>query len=358
MKLRQWEAIPRAIRLAVPYRIAGRTFDSAGMIFVTLLDEDGVTGHGSCTPVPPLTGDDPATALGALRERLLPALAAGDISDPVSAIARAEEASPSERSALAALDIALHDLHAKRLGLPLVQMLGGSRRRLMTSVTVGIDRPEAMVRQAVAHVARGFRILKVKIGEDTAVDLDRLRRIRSAVGPSIAIRVDANEGYSLDDAARCCRELADLDIELFEQPVAAGSPASLALLSSTCPIPVVADESVKVASDLPPLVAARAAGGANIKLMKCGGLAEARRLDSLLHQAGWSALVGCMDESRASIAAAAHFAAAADSVRWIDLDGHLDLSEDPFTDGVELKDGELLLSDAPGLGVVRMAWPG
>jgi L-alanine-DL-glutamate epimerase-like enolase superfamily enzyme len=167
--------------------------------------------------------------------------------------------------------------------------------------------------------------------------------------------VDANAGYGPRDAALIAGELAALDIELFEQPVAERDLPAMASIAAACRVPVVADEGVKVAADLPPLVAAGAAGGANIKLMKCGGVAEARRLDAGLSRAGWSALVGCMDESCASIAAAAHFAAAATSVRWIDLDGHLDLSEDPFAGGVELRDGELVLGDAPGLGVIPRA---
>jgi L-Ala-D/L-Glu epimerase / N-acetyl-D-glutamate racemase len=351
MKLARMEVAPRRVRLTVPYRIAGRSFDTADMVFVIVRDETGAAGYGSASPVPPLTGDDYDAAAFALERAIRPALLDTDVSDLDAAVARAAAASPAARSALAAADIALHDLHARRCGVPLVEMLGGARRRLLTSVTVGIGEPDVMVAAARRHVERGFRILKVKIGEDAAMDLARLRAIRDAVGDGVAIRVDANEGYSAGDALAVAGRMAELGIELFEQPVAAARVGDLGAVARAAPAPVIADEPVKLAADLEPLVAAGAATGANIKLMKCGGLAEARRIDAALARAGWRALVGCMDESRASIAAAAHFAASAHSVEWIDLDGHLDLASDPFTGGFEIDDGEIVLGAAPGLGV-------
>lgn len=351
MKILGAEVTPRRVPLTVPYRIAGRAFDTAELVFVALHDEKGFTGYGAASPVDPLTGDDFESATRALREALVPAVEGTDVADLAAAIARAEAASPKTRSALAALDIALHDLQARRRGIPVVAMLGGARRRLVTSVTVGIGAPEAMAEAARRHVARGYRAIKVKIGEDAALDQARLRMIRDAVGPAIRIRVDANQGYTAAEAAEMARGLDSLSIELFEQPVAAADTEGLRGAGRATRAPIVVDEAVKVAADLAPLIAARAARGANIKLMKCGGILEALRIDRDLSAAGWSSLVGCMDESRVSIAAAAHFAAASASTEWIDLDGHLDLAADPFSGGFEMIDGEIVLGDAPGLGV-------
>jgi L-alanine-DL-glutamate epimerase-like enolase superfamily enzyme len=230
-------------------------------------------------------------------------------------------------------------------------MLGGSRRRLLTSVTVGIGDPAAMAEAARRHAALGFRAIKVKIGENLESDLESLRLIREAVGTKVAIRVDANQGYATRDAVRAARAMERLGVELFEQPVAGDDLAGMREVAEASRAPVVADEPVKTADHLAPMIRAGAARGANIKLMKCGGIDEARRIDRALHAASWSALVGCMDESRASIAAAAHFASAAESVAWIDLDGHLDLAADPFSGGFEIHDGEIVLGDGPGLGV-------
>jgi len=351
MKLTRMEVAPRRVRLTVPYRIAGRAFDAADIVFLVLFDDDGGVGYGSASPVPPLTGDDAGTAARALDVAVRAALVGSDIFDLDAAIGRAATACGPARSALAAADIALHDLHARRRGVPLVEFLGGSPRPLTTSITIGIGDRTSMVEAARRHVERGFTCLKVKIGEDAAGDVRRLTLIREAVGPAVTIRVDANEGYTLAEALEVERRLEDLDIELFEQPVAAGRVIDLAQVARAGSVPVVADEAVKVAADLAPLVSAGAAHGANIKLMKCGGIAEARRIDGTLAGAGWRALVGCMDESRVSIAAALHFAAAARSVAWIDLDGHFDLASDPFSGGFTMEGGTMTPSAAPGLGV-------
>ncbi|HKY33555.1 MAG TPA: enolase C-terminal domain-like protein [Candidatus Polarisedimenticolia bacterium] len=351
MRLAEGRARLRPTRLTLPYRIAGMRFDAADIVTLILRDDGGREGYGAATPVPKLSGDDGPAAEAALREAMLPALAGRDLSDLDACLERAAAAAPGCRGALAALDIALHDLHAKARGQPLVELLGGARRRLFTSITLGLGEPEAMAEAARRHAAAGFRAIKVKIGEDATRDREALRRIRAASGEQMAIRVDVNEGYGAEGTLGLGRELASLRIELVEQPAAAGDLEGLRRATRELPMPVVADESVRTAADLAPLTAARAARGANIKLMKCGGLAEARRIDAALAGAGWKGLIGCMDESCAGIAAAAHFAAAAISAAWIDLDGHLDLESDPFRGGIELARGELVLSRQPGLGV-------
>lgn len=351
MKIVEARVVPKRVRITVPYRIAGHFFDTAEIVFLILRDETGLEGYGSASPVLHLTDDDFETTARILETKLVPAVAGTDVSDLEAAVGRAAAASTESRSALAALDIALHDLHARRRGVPLVKMLGGARRRLVTSITIGIGDPDGMVESARMHIANGFRCLKIKIGENERSDLEVLRKMRAAVGPDVTIRVDANQGYTPDQAIRVAHELQALSIELIEQPVRREDVAGMAKVTAASRVPIVADEAVRIPSHLPPLVAARAAHGANIKLMKCGGILEARRLDADLHRAGWRALVGCFDESRASIAAAAHFAASGATTEWIDLDGHFDLAEDPFTGGVGLAGGELILSDAPGIGV-------
>ena len=351
MRIVDVRVVPKRVRITVPYRIAGRYFDAAEIIFVVVRDETGVEGYGSCSPVAGLTGDDLEIATSALEKRIVPAVAGSDVTDLAAAVDRAAAATRESRSALAAIDIALHDLHAKKAGVPLVKMLGGAKRRLVTSITIGIGDPDAMTESARKHVASGFRCLKIKIGEDPSSDLAALRKIRAAVGPGVTIRVDANQGYTPDQAIRVARETEALSIELIEQPVRLEDVAGMAKVTAASRVPIVADEASKIAAHLPPLIEAKAAHGANIKLMKCGGILEGRRMDEILRRAGWRALVGCFDESRVSIAAAAHFSAAGATTEWIDLDGHFDLAEDPFSGGVDLANGELILSEAPGLGV-------
>lgn len=351
MKLRRIEIVPRRVTLSQPYRIAGRTRAETEIIYLTMYDDKGQKGYGSASPMKDITGETLESTIDALENAILPVLHHTDVSDLGGAIGRATVKARSARAALAAVDIALHDLQAKHLGIPLVEMLGGAKRRLFTSITVGIGETTAMADEAAGYAARGFKAVKVKIGEDPGEDIERLKAIRSAVGPDMMIRVDANEGYPPDAAVEVARELDALSIELFEQPVAVGEVSGLRRIGVSSRLPIVLDESVHVAGDLEEVTMVRAAQGANIKLMKCGGVLAARQIDDALASAGWSALVGCTDESCSSIAAAAHFAAAAASVAWIDLDGHFDLEQDAFKGGVRLHDGELVLSEAPGLGV-------
>ncbi|MBI1850964.1 MAG: dipeptide epimerase [Planctomycetes bacterium] len=353
MRIERAEVVARRVPLVRGYRIAGRSYDAAPIVFVTLEDEAGHFGYGAASPEPPLTGDDFERAESVLQGAIVPAIVGHDVSDLDDAVDRASRAAGGAESALAALDIALHDLHAKRRGIPLVEMLGGARRRLVTSVTVGIDSAENMTEQAARHVASGFRAIKVKIGEDVTQDLRRLRAIRAAIGPDVRLRVDANEGYAPDAAIEVARSLLALRVELFEQPVSAHDVEGMARVAHASAVPVILDEAVLRAEDVSPLAAAGCGRGAVVKLMKCGGLTEARRLDAAIAKVGWSSLVGCMDESRVTIAAAAAFAASAASPAWIDLDGHLDLADDPFVGGFEIGGGEIVLGTAPGLGVRR-----
>ena len=351
MKLRRIEVVARRVALTQPYRIAGRTRSETPIIYVTMHDDKGRTGYGSGSPMEDITGETLESTVDALENAILPVLHHTDVSDLEGTISRASARTRSARTALAAVDIALHDLHAKHLGVPLVEMLGGAKRRLFTSITVGIGETAVMADAAAGYAASGFKAIKVKIGENPGEDIERLKAIRTAVGSGVMIRVDANEGYTPDEAVEVARVLDELSIELFEQPIKAGDVQGLRRIGISSRLPTVLDESVHVVDDLQEATAARAAHGANIKLMKCGGLLPARRIDEALASAGWSALVGCTDESRASMAAAAHFAAAGASIAWVDLDGHFDLEQDSFKGGLELREGELVLGDSPGLGV-------
>lgn len=351
--MRVVSAAIEAIRvpLRVPYRIAGATCTTADIVCLTLRDENGAPGYGTASPVPGLTGDRFEDVPAILEGRLLPLVIGRDMTGVGDAIDRAAEAAGPRRSALGALDMALCDLRARRDGEPLWRKLGGRATPLLTSVTLGIDTPDAMAAGAEAAVARGFRVLKLKVGEEAEGDCERLRRVREAVGPGIALRADANGGYSEEDARRVIAEALRQGVELFEQPVARGDFGALARLTAAADLPILADEDAGTASDVERLLRVDCVRGVNVKLMKCGGIREALRIDALLAEAGCHALVGCMDESRAGIAAAAHFATAARSVRWIDLDGHLDLASDPFEGGFEIRDGAIHLTDLPGLGV-------
>jgi L-alanine-DL-glutamate epimerase-like enolase superfamily enzyme len=201
-------------------------------------------------------------------------------------------------------------------------------------------------------MGRGFRILKVKIGRSMEEDVERLHRIRQKAGREIIIRVDANQGYTVDQFKIFLKHTASLELEFIEQPLAARDLAGMRRLPEASRKRVAADESLLDARDLltclePP----RPFGVCNIKLMKCGGIAPAMQIAEVAHLAGIDLMWGCMDESIVGIAAALHAALASPATRYLDLDGHLDLAHDPAAGGFVMQNGELSVTDKPGLGV-------
>jgi len=232
-------------------------------------------------------------------------------------------------------------------------MLGAERRALPTSVTLGITGDiEAAVARARRWIDDGFRILKIKVGEDWEFDARLVRSLRSTLGPDIVVRADANQGYSETDALRFLRAAEPFGLELLEQPTPASDPETLGRLRGATSVPIMADESVQSEEDSERLVAERSVDLFNIKLMKSGGILASLAIATRAAEAGLGVMFGCNDESRLSIAAALHGALAAPGSVRADLDGHLDLQDDVAVGGVRIRDGFIEALDEPGLGVV------
>ena len=247
-------------------------------------------------------------------------------------------------AAKCALDIALHDLAAKVAGLPLHAFLGLGRELPPTDFTIGIDTPEVVAGRATR--AARFPALKIKVGGPA--DLATLEAVRAVFGGPI--RVDANTGWSLDDAVALLPHLERLGVELIEQPFAARRLDQLRWLQERSSLPIVADESAVTIDDLDALVGVVA--GVNIKLAKCGGVGPAMRMLERARELGFRTFLGCMEETSVGIAASAAVASLAD---WVDLDGNLLLAADPFA-GLELgPDCRWQLPERAGLGLERKA---
>jgi len=248
--------------------------------------------------------------------------------------------------------MALHDLVARSEGVPLVDLFGRCHEVLPTSVTIGISSVEETLAEAEEYLGRGFRCLKVKTGRAFDEDVKRLTRLRESVGPEVSIRIDANQGYTVDEAGVLGDLAGDLKLELIEQPLPAASDSELRTLPSSVRRIIAADESLHgeegariLAADPP------ACGIFNIKLMKCGGIRPARAISEIAQSASIDLMWGCNDESVVSIAAALHAAYACPNTKYIDLDGSFDLARDPATNGFVVEEGCLRLLDRPGLGV-------
>lgn len=247
-------------------------------------------------------------------------------------------------AAKCALDIALHDLAGKRVGVPVRELLGLEGPIPPTDFTLGIDAPEVVAERA--RRAAAFPALKIKVGGPS--DIATLEAVRAVyAGP---IRVDANTGWSPEGALAILPQLERLGVELIEQPFPARRLDQLRWLQERSTLPIVADESAVTIEDLDGLVGVVA--GVNVKLAKCGGIGPARRMLARAKELGFRTFLGCMEETSVGIAASAAVAPLAD---WVDLDGCLLLAEDPFTGLVLGPDKRWRLADGPGLGLRRLA---
>jgi len=323
---------PLELQLRHTFQIAHGASDTRQNVVLQLGD-----GLGEAAPVA-YHGESAAGVVATL-ERWRPELERLDDPAAIRWLLRRCEGSAAAR---AAVDLALHDALGKQLGTPVHRLLGLDRLPLPpTSFTIAITAPDELATRVEAAAA--FPILKVKLG--TERDLEIVQTIR-AVAPTATIRVDANAAWSVEQALRLIPQLAELGVELVEQPLAVDDVNGLRQLKAAqLPLLIVADESVKTAADVVRL--ADAVDGVNIKLMKTGGIQGALTAIHTARSCGLKVMLGCMVESSLGATAAAHLAGLAD---WIDLDGPLLIANDPFV-GVRFDGAQLTLPESPGLGV-------
>jgi len=312
------------------------------------IEADGIEGWGEASPF----------GIGEFRqstEQILEHLArARPLLEPLHPLERARVEQTLREAGIgsaarAAIDLALWDWLGRRTGLALWQVLGLSREAVApTSVTIGINPPEvAQQRTREWLELTHARALKVKLGNPAGIEADQamFEAIRQVAPQGVALRVDANGGWSLQDALTMCRWLAARGVEYVEQPLPRGAEDDLPHLHRESPLPIFVDESCFDSHDVARL--ADRVHGVNIKLMKCGGLSEALRMVHTARALGLQVMYGCYSDSSLAITAASQIAPLADH---LDLDSHLNLLDDPFI-GAELHDGKVIPTRAPGLGV-------
>jgi L-alanine-DL-glutamate epimerase-like enolase superfamily enzyme len=320
------------------FRIA-RAVQSAFQVVILRVEHDGVVGLGEAAPSAYYGGENVA----AIHETVA---AAQDLlgDDPLQLediTARLGEAFPERYATVSGIDIALHDLAGKLLGVPVYRMLGlNPALTPVTSYTISIDEPSLMAERAAA-AAKSFKVIKIKVG--TERDDERLAAIRAAT--DVRLRLDANTGWDKEETIRHLERWAGYGIEFVEQPIPPGDNEALRWIRQRSPVPIMADESCVDSRDLPGLV--DCVDAINIKLMKCKGLREALRMIHIARAHGLKIMLGCMLETSIAITAAAQLSPLVD---YADLDGNLLLADDPFT-GVTVRDGRLVLPDGPGLGI-------
>jgi L-Ala-D/L-Glu epimerase len=348
MQITKAEVIPVELKLQHPVRMAGLPeLHQILAIFVRLETRQGQSAWGCTVAQAELTGEKPGDVLRGCQEcaSLAPDLHPTNIEYSLSELASRTRACAS---ALCAFDLAFHDLLSLAADMPLYRLLGGYRNRIQTSVTIPIASVDENVELAQRRASQGFRMLKIKGGLSPEDDVRRVQAIYRAL-PNHVLRLDADGGYTVQQALDVANALAHR-IEMLEQPTPANAPADLQAVKKLSPIPILADQSLRGPASALELAATHSVDGLSIKLVTCGGLRGARQVDAIARAAHVATMVGCFIEPALLIAADLSLALSSPNVRYGDLDGYLDLVDDPSRAGFLLEEGWLVASDVVGIG--------
>ncbi len=351
MQISHIEVTPTTLGLTAPYRSSDHIHEpllTIDVIFVRVETRHGENAWGCAAFDPAITGETLEGVTAACRAAADRALDLNPL-NTVYALSELEPATAGCPSAQCAFDMAFHDLLGLAAGLPLHRLLGGYRDRIRTSITVGLAPVRETVEMAQDRARQGFRTIKIKGGLDADEDVRRVQAVCDAL-PNIAIRLDADGGYSVEDALAVARALKGR-LEMLEQPVAPSAGiAALRQVTEQSPVPVLADQSVVGAASVLEIAAKHAAHGISIKLAPCGGIRHAQEMNAVARAAQLGTMVGCIHEPALLIAAELAVALSSPAVQYGDLDGHIDLRDDPTRSRFTLREGVLFASDSPGLG--------
>ena len=348
MQITGAEVTPVELTAQHPVQLANMPpIDHLMAIFVRIETRQGHNAWGCTVAHPYMTGEDPEAVLNACRQYalLVPDLHPTNIEYSLDELSAQPGLLPS---ALCAFDLAFHDLLSVAAGMPLYRLLGGYRNRIQTSVTLPISSVTETVHLANTYAGLGFRILKIKGGVDPDEDVRRVKAVQRAL-PHHTLRLDADGGYSVQEALEVARALEDA-LEMLEQPTDPADLEGLRQVSTAGPLPVLADQSLRGPESALKLAANRMVDGLSIKLATCGGIRNARQIDAIARAARLATMVGCFMEPALLICAGLSLALSSPNVSYGDLDGHLDLLQDPSHAGFHLEEGWLVAGEVPGLG--------
>ena len=343
---------PLNIPLLEPFTIATGSVSDVRNVLITVTLEDGSVGYGECAPFPPSTGESQETALAAAHgcARLIESKDAAywrALSQLMHSVYF------SQHTAIAGMEMAILDALTRTYGIPLYVFFGGASTFVETDYSIPMVTPEHGYELAKEVVARGIRSIKIKVGGDLRDDVARVEAIREGA-PGLGLTLDANQGYTANEALLCLEALDDRDIRplMMEQPVHKDDYEGLRYVTQHTSVPIAADESASSASNVARLIAMGACNVVNIKLMKCGFI-EALDIAAVCRANHIQLMIGAMMESRLAISAAAHFVAGLGGFRYVDLDTPMLLANDPFVGGYEQRGGVYDVSGVEkGLGVV------
>ncbi len=349
MKITHTEIYRLSIKME-PFAIATGTMDYAQNVYIRLYTDAGIYGVGECSAFPFIVGETQDTCITVAKDfaKLWKGKNASDINSRMQELNQAIAGNTTIKSAF---DMALYDLNAKSANMPLYKYLGGEKKSIETDITIGIATVEEMVNKALEFQSNGAKCLKIKLGKDAKQDIERIAKIREAVGNAMILRLDANQGWGFEDAVFALNNMEPYDIQFCEQPMRSWNDDLLPELRKRTSIKIMADESCYNHHDARRLIATGACDCINIKLVKSGGLAEAIRIHDITEQANVPCMIGGMLETRLALSAKLHFAYANPNVKYYDMDtcliGHL---EDPVIGGARYEGYFLDIDDVPGIG--------
>jgi o-succinylbenzoate synthase len=334
----------------IPFTIATGTMEFAQNILIKIHTSEGIIGYGECSAFPMIVGETQTSCY----HHAMDFAAFWKGKNPLAIADRLKELDniiAGNYTIKSAFDIALYDIAAKAANQPLYAFLGGRQKAIESDLTIGIDSPENMAKEAISFKQKGVNVIKVKLGKEPSVDIERIKQIRNAIGNQIKIRIDANQGWTKEDALMVLQNLAPFDIEFCEQPMHKYYDDYLPALCAASPIPIMADESVFTHHDARKLIANKACHLINIKFSKSGGIHEAIKIHDIAMEHNIACMMGGMLESRLALSAKMHFVMAKNNIKYYDMDtcllGHL---EDPIIGGVQFNGMHLSIGDQPGIG--------
>jgi len=342
------------VPLKTPFKTALRTVDTIEDVIVTVHTDKGNVGYGEAPATAVITGDTHGSIVEAIKKYIAPRIIGEDVANLNRITQLIQGSLEKNSSAKAAVEIAVYDLFGQLYNAPLYKLLGGGDPVITTDITISVDYIDKMVADSIAAVDRGFESLKIKVGKDIGVDIERVKAIYAAVEGRALLRVDANQGWTAKQAVFALQTLEDAGVrlELVEQPVKAPDLEGMKYVTERVHTPIMADESVFGPTDVIELIRMRAADIINIKLMKTGGLSNAIQIADICGMYGMECMIGCMVETSVSVSAAVHLAVAKSSViTKVDLDGPSLCQFNPVVGGVIFNESEISITQAPGLGI-------
>ena len=342
------------VPLKTPFKTALRTVDSIEDVIVSVHTDTGNIGYGEAPATAVITGDTHGSIVEAIKKYIAPRIMGEEIANLNRITQLIQGSLEKNSSAKAAVEIAVYDLFGQLYDAPLYKLLGGGDPVITTDITISVDYIDKMVADSINAVERGFESLKIKVGKDIGVDIERVKAIYAAVEGRALLRLDANQGWTAKQAVFALQTLEDAGVrlELVEQPVKAQDLEGMKYVTERVHTPIMADESVFGPTEVIELIRMRAADIINIKLMKTGGLSNAIHIADICGMYGMECMIGCMVETSVSVSAAVHLAVAkANVITKVDLDGPSLCQFNPVVGGVIFNESEITVTQAPGLGI-------